>query len=133
MVKIETFDKYQLDVDYDILECSQFFKNLLEFNQNSDEIIPLNDSSCSKSNIELLIDIITNNKDDITFNENCELIKISNFLEIKYLLKKSSEDIAKSIKECNNDDELKELIGEMRELTSDEEADIKKEYNKICG
>jgi len=133
MVKIETFDKYQLDVDYDILECSQFFKNLLEFNQDSDEIIPLNDSSCSKKNIELLIDIISNNKDDITFNEYCELIKISNFLEIKYLLKKSSKEIAKSIKECTNEDELKELFGEMRELTSEEEEDIKKEYDKICG
>ena len=133
MVKIETFDKYQLDVDYDILECSQFFKNLLEFNQDSDEIIPLNDSSCSKKNIELLIDIISNNKDDITFNEYCELVKISNFLQISDLLKKSSEEIAKSISKCNNEDELKELFGEMRELTSDEEADIKKEYDKICG
>ena len=133
MVKIETFDKYQLDVDYDILECSHFFKNLLEFNQNSDEIIPLNDSSCSKKNIELLIDIISNNKDDITFNEYCELIKISNFLHISDLLKKSSKEIAKSIKECTNEDELKELFGEMRELTSEEEEDIKKEYDKICG
>lgn len=133
MVKIETFDKYQLDLDYDILQCSEFFKNLLEFNQNSDEIIPLNDSSCSKNNIELLIDIITNNKDDITFNENCELVKISNFLQISDLLKKSSEEIAKSISKCNNEDELKELFGEMRELTDDEEEEIKKEYNKICG
>lgn len=133
MVKIETFDKYQLDIDYDILQSSEFFKNLLEFNPDSDEIIPLNDSSCSKNNIQLLIDIISNNKNDITFNENCELVKISNFLQISDLLKKSSEAIAKSISKCNNEDELKELFSEMRELTREEEEEIKKEYDKICG
>jgi len=133
MVKIETFDKYQLDIDYDILQSSEFFKNLLEFNPDSDEIIPLNDSSCSKNNIQLLIDIISNNKNDITFNENCELVKISNFLQISDLLKKSSEAIAKSISKCNNEDELKELFSEMRELTQEEEEEIKKEYDKICG
>ena len=35
--------------------------------------------------------------------------------------------------QCTNEDELKELFGEMRELTSEEEEDIKKEYDKICG
>ncbi|RWS07173.1 hypothetical protein B4U79_11238 [Dinothrombium tinctorium] len=65
---------------------------------------------------------------NLTHNQLFEVIKAANFLDLKFLFDVSCEVAAQLIK-GKNTEQIRELFGEVNDLTPEEEENIRKEFS----
>jgi S-phase kinase-associated protein 1 len=156
-VKLQSSDGVQVDVDVDVIQCSQTIKTMLEdlgFEEGDEEVIPLPNVNSTILNKVILW--ATHHKDDAPPLEDdetkekrtddisswdadflkveqstlFELILAANYLDIKGLLDVTCKTVANMIK-GKTPDEIRKQFNIKNDFTAAEEEQIRKE-NEWC-